>query len=724
MRTLLSLLLLISFGFVSAQECATPQNVAIINPTQTSGNVIWTQDDSAYGWELLSLPAGAPAPLSETFGTPVASMPNSVWGLQCGTTYDVYVRSRCGEDSVSEWVGPTTFTTSSCQSGYPNAAACFGANPLCDALDSPFLNSVGMPNAETGNNYNCLASQPNPTWFYLPVSQSGDINLQIEQSTTINFTNANLDVDFICYGPFSNATSNCGALLPSDVIDCSYSANPIEEVNIQNAIAGQFYLIMVTNFSNQPGYIKISDMATTTGEIDCSGFRLNAFLDSNANGTKDGGEVDFPLGQFQYEINADGNIHNITSSTGIHTIYEDDPANLYDISFEIDAAYAASYNITTPSYSSVAAVPGAGLTEYYFPVVSTQSYTDLSVSIVPMNSPMPGFTHVQKLVYTNFGSQTVASGTVSYAKDPNLSITTISEASAVSNATGFTYSFTNLLPFESREITVDLQVPVIPTVSLGQAVISSVDIVPLTGDSVSSNNNSTLTEVIIGSYDPNDIFEVHGPQILFSAWDDDDYLYYTIRFENSGTAAAVNVNIAENLSGMLDEASANMITASHNYVLDRVGGFMNWTFKNIMLPPASQTATGAQGYVQFRVKPKPGFVVNDVILAQASIFFDFNPAIITNEFSTTFVAQLQADDFQTAELAFYPNPTNSNVNVSVKNGSIAEISVYDISGKKIMTKTSGMSVDVIDLSGATSGMYFLEVSTDTNEKFTRKVIKK
>ena len=70
---------------------------------------------------------------------------------------------------------------------------------------------------------------------------------------------------------------------------------------------------MVTNFSNQPGYIRISDVGTSQGAIDCTGIRLNAFLDTNANGVQDNGETNFPLGQFQYEMNGNGTVHNVTS---------------------------------------------------------------------------------------------------------------------------------------------------------------------------------------------------------------------------------------------------------------------------------------------------------------------------------------------------------------------------------------------------------------------------
>ena len=45
----------------------------------------------------------------------------------------------------------------------------------------------------------------------------------------------------------------CGAIFGGALsIDCSYSAAATEQVNIPAAVAGQWYMLLVTNFSNAP----------------------------------------------------------------------------------------------------------------------------------------------------------------------------------------------------------------------------------------------------------------------------------------------------------------------------------------------------------------------------------------------------------------------------------------------------------------------------------------
>lgn len=602
------------------------------------------------------------------------------------------------------------------------AYTCSQANSLCNSLGAVFQNTTNMSSTGT---YGCLNTSPNQTWFYLPVSQAGTINLLIQQSTSPTISSANLDADYVVFGPFSNPVTPCnGQLTPNFIVSCSYSASATENVVINNAVPGQYYLLMVTNFSNQSGYIKISEVAGSTGAIDCSGLRLNAFLDVNNNGTQDNGEQNFPLGHFTYEINNNGNVHNVVSPTGNYNIYDTNGNNSYDITYAIDPNYTASYGITTASYSNIQVVIGAGLQTYNFPITVTQPYNDLAVHIIPVNAPRPGFTYMNKIVYTNNGNQTITSGTVTFNHDALVAIVSNTQTGTSPIANGFTYNFSNLLPFESREMTVTLQVPTIPTVTIGGLLTNTASIVPLTGDVVPENNSAVNTQIIIGAYDPNDKMEAHGERILYTAFSTNDYLTYTIRFENTGTANAENVRVNDVLDAGLDANTIRMVSASHAYIMDRVGNNVNWIFEDIQLPPSVANTNIGKGYITFQVKPMSGFAVGDIIPNTASIYFDFNPPIITNTFNTEFVQQLGIDEFENNDFVFYPNPVSDWLTISVRgNATIAGVTVYDVLGKIVFSqKASNLSTQTVDLSAVSKGMYLIEVTTDTNHKVIKKLI--
>ncbi len=609
----------------------------------------------------------------------------------------------------------TVFAQSNCNL----ASSCANANLLCNSLGVPFSNTVSIAN---GGNIGCLSTTPNPTWFYLPISTSGNINLVITQGNNAPNYN-NLDVDYVIYGPFTSGTPSCNLVGPNNIVSCSYSAAPTEYPIIQNAQAGQYYLMMVTNFSNQNGFVTINNLSTSTGVINCTGFTFNAFLDANNNGTKDTGEVNFPLGKFTHEKNDNGVVHNVIAPTGMFSIYDNVPTNSYDVSFVVNPSYAAMYNVNPSQFLNLTPT-GAGMTTYYFPVTAVQNYNDLGVAVVPFNAPRPGFNYINRVVYANLGNQIIPSGTITYTKPTAVTIVSTNPVTT-STATGFTYNFTNLLPFEVRTVDVIMLVPTIPTVNAGDYLASQASIVPTAGDVVLENNTNTLTQIVVNAYDPNDKMEARGPQILHSTFTSNDYLYYTIRFENTGNASAINIRVNDMLNSKLDETTLTMVSSSHAYELDRVGTELNWKFNNIQLPVSVANSTIGKGYITFKIKPKPGYAVGDIIPNAASIYFDYNPAIVTNTFQTEFVAALESESFNKDEFAVYPNPTASILNIQSKlNTTISEVNVYDLLGKQLLNKKIAVSSTEIDMTNYSPGLYLLEVVSENNQKSIHKIIKK
>lgn len=603
---------------------------------------------------------------------------------------------------------------------------CGQANSLCGTIGVPFHNTHQSITAEPGNYYGCLGSQPNPTWFYLPIDEGGNLNITITQNSAIDFTGTSLDVDFILYGPFANPADACnGGLTQANTVNCSFSGSATENFTLLNAVAGQFYVLMTTNYSNQAGFIKIDLNPTSTGSIECSGMKLQAFLDSNANGIKDTGEQNFPLGQFHYEVNNDGTVHNVTSPAGVYNIYDANQNNSYDLTYTIDNAYTSMYAVGTAGYQDVNIVSGAGLTTYNFPISILQNYLDVATYIVPINDPRAGFNYTNKIVYANLGNQTIPSGTITFVNDPNLTIGNISQTGTTPTTTGFTYNFSNLLPFELRSIDVTMAVPNLPSVAIGQLLTNSISIDPTTNDIQLSNNQNSLSQPVIAAYDPNDKTEAHGEKILFSSFAPNDYLTYTIRFENEGNANAINVRVKDVLDSQIDEASIIMLDASHNYTLDRVENELTWNFNNIQLPVSIPNSTIGKGYIIFKAKLKPGFEVGDIIPNTAEIYFDTNPAIITNTFQTEFVNSLTSSEFESVDFSVYPNPASNNIQITLNdsNGSVNSLTIFDVVGKIVKIQSvEDQNQTKVSIADLTAGVYIIEIKTNDNKKINKKLI--
>jgi Secretion system C-terminal sorting domain len=449
---------------------------------------------------------------------------------------------------------------------------------------------------------------------------------------------------------------------------------------------------------------------------------LIAFIDTNANGIKDSGEVNCNYGNFIYQINDSGmNLYG-NSNNGSYYIFDANPSNSYDISFVVNTALGAYYT-SSVSHNNITLPSGSGATTLYFPIVNILPHVDARVSLYPSGQPRPGFTYENIIAYQNYGSQTIANGTLIFTKNSNLSITSISQAGTTPTSTGFTYDFTNLTPFETRFIYVTLTVPTIPTVNLGDLLTNTVS-VQINNDADLTNNVATLSQIVVGSYDPNDKSESHGGRIGLDTFTNNDYLYYTINFENTGTASAEFVRLEDTLDARLDESTFEMINASHSVNTKREGNQLTWNFRTINLPPTITNPNDSHGYVYFRIKPTAGYVVGDIIPNTASIYFDYNPAIVTNTFNTEFFQTLGTTSFSNSEFLLYPNPAKSIVHITQNsNQSIENIQFYDVAGKtvKIISNVSNYQTSV-DISALAKGIYFVEITSENNIKQTKKLI--
>lgn len=510
------------------------------------------------------------------------------------------------------------------------------------------------------------------------------------------------------------------ATLPGNGIDNSISATYV--LNQYDINSGTVYGFL--NLSASSGGSSIGDKLflpeITLGISD--GIALNLFVDTNNNGVMDGSEHPENLGSFEVTLNdLTTVVSHYYSNDGTCTIYETNPLNSYDLSALL-SGYACNqqYVLANTSYNNVTVPAGSGITTYNFPV-TTSPCADLAVYVYS-NNPRPGFTYKAYIYYVNFGNTTIPSGTVTFNPDDLTPIVSISQNGTVANGDGFTYNFTNLLPLQWKTIIVEMQVPNMPTVNIGDPITNNVAITIPANDNYPENNTFSSTRLASNSLDPNDITESHGPQIVHSTFTANDYLTYTIRFENTGNAPAINVRVNDILDSKLDETSIRVLHSSHDYVMQRIGNEVNWKFDGIGLPPSEPNTEIGKGYITFQIKPKPGYAIGDVIPATASIYFDSNPAIVTNTFNTTFVTALGAPEFTQNNIRVYPNPAKSIVNISLDEGIIDHITVVDISGKRVLFEMPNAISASLDISALAKGMYFVKINSSDKEK-TVKIIK-
>lgn len=265
--------------------------------------------------------------------------------------------------------------------------------------------------------------------------------------------------------------------------------------------------------------------------------------------------------------------------------------------------------------------------------------SDVAITIFPPEEARPGFEAEYILVYQNHGSN-VTSGEIELNFEEEKLEFLGGEKLADEVLDGkVKWSYDSLLPFQSQSIKVRFRVEPPPIADINQRVFFLASISPSLDDHSPLNNTFTFTQTLIGSYDPNDKTVLEGRSVLIE--DTDNFLNYVVRFQNTGTASAINVRIFDELSEELDWSTFAPVASSHNNTIKITdGNKVEFLFENINLPDSISNEPESHGFVVFKIKPKSSIAVGDVITGKARIFFDFNPPIVTNEVKTTIISEI------------------------------------------------------------------------------------
>lgn len=435
-----------------------------------------------------------------------------------------------------------------------------------------------------------------------------------------------------------------------------------------------------------------------------------AFYDFNANGVQDDEEPAFTHAPV---VNTLDSSVFFTSSVGMF--------NRCDVEGPYNFALAEPplWYISTPESHNIDVATGESLTGLDFALVPDGEVFDLNVDMYSMGFDRPGFSNSYVITCTNQGNTCVDNVTLEAELDALLTVTGVTggESSAFS-ANTVTTALGTLCPFTGVTVQVYHTLP--DTVALGTALQSSVTLLPTEGDGNAQNNTANLTTEVVGSFDPNDK-QVNKKEIDESFMENEEYLYYHIRFQNTGTFYAEFVIISDTIDDLLDFSTFELLDVSHNVELSNEGRKIDFTFNNIFLPDSTTDFEGSQGFVRFRMKPKPEFVLGDTISNTAHIFFDFNEAIITNTVTTVWSEVLSTTSERLVPGVF-PNPTSSMLNIrSPELTAARSYSVYTLLGRRVMRGPVPPGVDAFSIAADAlpSGVYLLQLEGEAGFKPVR-----
>ena len=192
------ILLIDDIEIKEAPSCLVPSDLSFTYSTESSVELLWTENGDATSWQIEYGPLG----FEQNTGTviPVASNPYNLEGLEANTEYEFYVRSVCNIDDMSNWSKASAFKTQHVSTTIPYILN-FDDSPLHELPEhtsqeslegiSKWRISGAPPTSMTGNALYCYRHDSDPNvWFYtqgLELETGLDYEISFKYKTNSNW---------------------------------------------------------------------------------------------------------------------------------------------------------------------------------------------------------------------------------------------------------------------------------------------------------------------------------------------------------------------------------------------------------------------------------------------------------------------------------------------------------------------------------------------------------
>ena len=267
----------------------------------------------------------------------------------------------------------------------------------------------------------------------------------------------------------------------------------------------------------------------------------------------------------------------------------------------------------------------------------------------------------------------------------------------------------------------NVQISISTAANIGDTLCVLLNISAASGDNNPANNTLSICWPVRNSFDPNakDMWPSGAVDTSQQAF------IFTVYFQNTGNAPAEDIYILDTLSNNLDASSFTFLSSSHNVITQLLqGNVLRFNFPDINLADSTNNEPESHGFVQFKLNRKAGLPPGTVISNKAYIYFDYNPAIITNTASATLTLPVGLNDnYASNSMTVYPNPSTGKLNILfAKPIARGTVEIQSILGEKILKQNiHNRSEMVITPENISDGIYFVKVF-DGNETLCRKLI--
>ncbi len=492
---------------------------------------------------------------------------------------------------------------------------------------------------------------------------------------------------------------------PAPILELSINPNPFS--CLPNYIATMDY-----NTLNYPLCVLGNSLTNPNGCSTAKGITGALFYDSNSDCAINIGETGIK-NEIVKIYNNSNTFLRLTNTNNNGQYFFNDTSGVYDITIDtINKPYSMQCSI--PGIDSLVTLSTSNVfvDSVNFQLICKPGFDVGVQSINTTGIVFPGQNHILNVNagdishWYNLNCAAGTSGTLSFSVNGSVTYMGPALGSLTPSVAGNIYTY-NIADFGTINNTTDFQLlfQTNTTAQAGDVICVNATVTPISGDNNPNNNILTFCYNVVNSYDPN-IKETY-PENVQPGFN--DWLTYTIHFQNTGNAPAFNIRLADTLDTMLDLETFQVINYSHQNLVDLTGNVLNVRFPNIQLPDSTTNSAGSIGFIQYRIKPKATWIAPYQIKNTCYIYFDYNAPIVTNTTLNSILVPTGLNNQIETVMNLYPNPSNGSFTIELNTKQKQSIQVFDITGNVVLSHTIENGKAIIDASNLAAGIYNINI---------------
>ncbi|MGE5355093.1 MAG: T9SS type A sorting domain-containing protein [Deltaproteobacteria bacterium] len=343
-----------------------------------------------------------------------------------------------------------------------------------------------------------------------------------------------------------------------------------------------------------------------------------------------------------------------------------------------------------------------------FCVTPVKKFNDLEITIIPLTQARPGFEAAYEIIYKNKGTSITSDKIEFYYYDNLVTFIKADPPADSIYKNTIRWQYNDLMPFDQRKIVVKFKLnkPTDnPPLNGGELLTYAAKIYPVEEYNLQVDNSFRLNQIVVNSLDPNDKTCLDGNE--FDIQNVGDYVNYLIRFENKGTAEAVNIKVVDVIdTSLFDISTLEITSSSHSCFTNIYKDTVEFLFEHIFLDfPDDEN----DGFISFKIKTRPTLESGTILKNTANIYFDYNLPVKTN-IATTIVKEIVATkETDTGSWQIFPNPSAGSFYIGTDLPGNYSVTLYDTYGKAVYTLTKEIrNLTELQFYNLPSGLYFLK----------------